>query len=681
MKHVLTAVFCLLAMAAPALLAEQSLPPGFDPNRHMLVSEVKDGMTGYGLSVFHGTKLERFDVTVISVLHNFNPKFDVVLVRCKGANLEHTGAIAGMSGSPIYLKDDKGRERMIGAFAYGWPMMKDPVGGVQPIQYMLGIPSEPAKVLPEPGTHLSGAQSSPAIQRKARWSIDEAMSVPWKPVMGRANPLLRLDAGKSAPLTGDLDEAARLRPLATPLMTTGVPQRVLDQFEPIFRSYGIVALQAGSAAVDGERGGPAAKLEPGSAIAVPLMTGDMDMTAIGTVTEVQGDRVVAFGHSFFSEGEVSLPMSSGYIHTVIANLSNSFKLGAATELRGTLVSDQVVGIGGKIGPSPRTIPMEIRCVYADGSFDQTYRFNASLHPKFTPIMAAVATTTALTSRRDLPQYHTVDYDVTMEFANGQTIHLQNRTANANGPEMMMAISQPIMAAMENPFERVALKKLTGTFKVVRDAKEAQILSVSVPKEKYRPGETVKAFVTYRPFRQAEQILPVDFEIPKDIAEGQYDFGVLDSQGHLADEQQAHPFRFTAENTSEMFAVLRDYMGVRRDALYLRLLRQPDGVAIGRTALPRLPSSRRKVLLGAGLSDVTLFVSSTLKTVSTPFIMNGQAHFQLTIDKEAKVEVPSKGKRDVVTPSPAAPKTDDKTKPIIKPEKPPEAPAGDAEPGK
>src|SRR6185436_6791526 len=107
---------------------------------------------------------------------------------------------------------------------------------------------------------------------------------------------------------------------ATPLMTTGVSRSIFEQFEPVFKSYGMAPLQAGGAIAAAM--GPPAKLEPGSAIAVPLMTGDMDMTAIGTVTEVLNDRVLAFGHPFFSEGEVTLPMGSGYIHTVIANLMN-----------------------------------------------------------------------------------------------------------------------------------------------------------------------------------------------------------------------------------------------------------------------------------------------------------------------------------------------------------------------
>ena len=77
----------------------------FDSNRHMRVAEVRPGMTGYGLSVFRGTKIERFDVEVVSVLRNFNPKYDVVLIKCKGDYLQHTGSIAGMSGSPILSAD------------------------------------------------------------------------------------------------------------------------------------------------------------------------------------------------------------------------------------------------------------------------------------------------------------------------------------------------------------------------------------------------------------------------------------------------------------------------------------------------------------------------------------------------------------------------------------------------
>src|ERR1700684_4376270 len=115
MKYRLCGLITLVLAVAPRLLAEgpgsQSQKSLFDPDRHMHVSEVRPGMTGYGLTVFKDDKIEKFDVEVVSILRNFNPKGDVVLIRAKGDYLEHTGSIAGMSGSPIYLKDDQGRYR------------------------------------------------------------------------------------------------------------------------------------------------------------------------------------------------------------------------------------------------------------------------------------------------------------------------------------------------------------------------------------------------------------------------------------------------------------------------------------------------------------------------------------------------------------------------------------------
>src|SRR4051812_3931677 len=136
----LTLALPITLPGAPSVARAESRKSLFDPNRHMRISEVKPGMKGFGLSVFKGTKIERFDVEVISELKNFNPKYDVVLIDSKGQNLEHTGAVAGMSGSPIFLHDDQGRDRMIGAFAYGFPMAKDAIAGVQPIEYMLDLP-------------------------------------------------------------------------------------------------------------------------------------------------------------------------------------------------------------------------------------------------------------------------------------------------------------------------------------------------------------------------------------------------------------------------------------------------------------------------------------------------------------------------------------------------------------
>lgn len=624
------------AADAPSQSTQNSL---FNPERHMRVSEVRRGMKGYGLSVFEGTKIEKFDVEVLSVLKNFNPQTDVVLIKCDGDYLKHTGSIAGMSGSPIFLKDEQGRYRMIGAFAYGWPLSKDPVAGVQPIEYMLKLPvgSElAARANSHPTTQpgREGGEPVGASQHTGlSWSMTRAGMVPfWKPLVTKDFA----DQGTGLSIGSRLGEdAPRLEPLATPLMVGGLSPGVLKQVAPLFARFGMIPLQAGGASATGDE--PIVKLEPGSALAVPLLTGDVDMTAIGTVTETVGDRVFGFGHPFNNEGFVALPMGSGTIHGVIANLQTSFKIGSMTQTQGELTTDESVGVAGEVGQSAPTVPIEFHVRYVDGS-SRIFHFKSAQHPKFTPMIAGAALAAAITGPSELPQFNTLNYRLSLEFANGRTIDIANTAVNATAQELFSELGLPLQAASENPFERVPIRKITGDIDVSGEVHQAQILDVNVPRSKYRAGETVKGFVTYKPFRGEQGILPVEIDLPRDLPEGTYQLIISDAQRYFQDMQQSEPFRFTADNIHEVFGVLKDVAAIRENAVYLRLIRQPDGVAVGRVALPELPSSRRQILLGAGRSNITPFVSSTVKIIPAEMVMSGSAEFAITIDPTAKVEI-------------------------------------------
>jgi hypothetical protein len=659
-----------LSPAAPPAPAAPAEPKTlFDPARHMKVSEVRPGMTGYGLSVFHGTKVERFDVEVIDILRKFNPSYDVILIRARGQNLEHTGSVAGMSGSPIFLRDDQGRDRMIGAFAYGWPLTKDPLAGVQPIEYMLRLSTDPT-VTPDGGRIPGGANTAAAdragqppagegrsVGAKMSWSLAQSPYFPTLNLRSLATRQGELSArGPVAREDFTGGDVARLRPLATPLMTSGLSESVLKQVAPLFEAMGLTPLQAGGGGSAPPPGEAPATLEPGSVLAVPMILGDVEMTAIGTTTEVVGDRVFGFGHPFNNEGPVALPIGAGRISHIIPNLTTSFKLGAMTSRKGSLTTDQSVGVGGVIGAAPPMVPIDYTVRYADGSAQKTYHFEGALHPRFTPLICGVSMMASLSGNHELPPINTVDYAVKIEFANGQVIEVKNRAANTSAMEIFQEVGMPLMTAADNPFERVMVKRVTGTFDVSTEARDAAIVEVNLPKTRLRAGETVKAFVTYKPFRGEEEILPTDFTLPTDLPEGNYQLVVSDFRRYVMDEMQSRPFRFTAERTGELFDALRDVAGIRRDALYLRLVRQPDGVAVGRTAMSQLPSSRRTVIMGAGRTNTTRFVSSTVKIVPTGYVMNGAGEFTITIDPKAKVGLgkPGPAKADAGK-EPAAPK--------------------------
>src|SRR5262245_11747333 len=111
------------------------------------VDDVKPGMKGFGRTVMKGTKIETFQAEVIGVLKNTSPGRDMVLCRLAGLDLERTGIIAGMSGSPVYIDN-----KLLGAVAYGWAYGKDPIAGITPFCQMHGfVESYERRDLAEPG--------------------------------------------------------------------------------------------------------------------------------------------------------------------------------------------------------------------------------------------------------------------------------------------------------------------------------------------------------------------------------------------------------------------------------------------------------------------------------------------------------------------------------------------------
>jgi hypothetical protein len=129
---------------------------------------------------------------------------------------------------------------------------------------------------------------------------------------------------------------------------------------------------------------------------------------------------------------------------------------------------------------------------------------------------------------------------------------------------------------------------------------------------------------------------VELDLPHDLPNGPYRVVISDAQRYFADEQQFKPFRFMANNIGDVFAVLKDAAAIRENAVYVRLVRQPDGVAIGRMALSRLPSSRREILLASGASNTTPFVSSSIKIIPTDAVLAGSAEFEIAVETTAKV---------------------------------------------
>src|SRR5215470_13723615 len=117
---------CAAVVFLVSIQRADAAPPDTYP-----LSKVHRGQTGYGMTTFAGNTPERFTFEVVSVVHNFLPKQDIILVKSDDPKLAVSGFWQGMSGSPLYLDD-----KLVCAFSYGFRFNKVSLGGCTPIDYM-----------------------------------------------------------------------------------------------------------------------------------------------------------------------------------------------------------------------------------------------------------------------------------------------------------------------------------------------------------------------------------------------------------------------------------------------------------------------------------------------------------------------------------------------------------------
>ena len=304
------------------------------------VDEIKDGMKGYGLTVFKGTQPERFDVEVVGVLKNFRPSQELILVKTPHPRLNITKNVRGMSGSPIYF--DGGR--LAGAYAYSWAAFQvEPVAGVTPIAPML---SEMRRPIPPGFWPLEGGAPLPAGAKAA--PPKHASATPIGPGTGATafdgapgTYDLETHAQQVASrLTMGLDSSRPVRPAATPLLLAGMSDRSMALVQKLFGPLGLEPVQAG-----GGGNGPQDPNAPlhyvnGGALGVQMASGDVSFMGLGTVTHVEGNKLCGFGHPMMEAGVSALPAAIGLVHWIFASDQHSSKIGEAARPLGTLVQDR-----------------------------------------------------------------------------------------------------------------------------------------------------------------------------------------------------------------------------------------------------------------------------------------------------------------------------------------------------
>lgn len=573
-RFALAIVLLPSALAAATPAAEIPASPFTTPS--ISIDEVRIGQKGYGVTVFQGTALERFDVEVVGVMRNLAPGLSYVLVKLTGHGLEKSGVAAGMSGSPVYLDD-----RLLGAVAFGWPFSNEAVGGVTPIAAM---------------RKLGDAEGGGPAGSKASESLATG-----KPIV----PLPELLARRIPPdlLSRELASlSARFSPEGTGAQgavvwsASGFGERSVAALRQGFGSTALALAGRADGAATGTPGsGPAlgpADLVPGGAVSGVILDGDFRLGATGTVTDRGGDSLLAFGHAFLGAGPVSIPMAPAEVVTILSNQYNSFKIANIGPIVGAVEQDRRSGIQGRIGAAAPMFPIVVK---VHGEREREYHMRIADVPDLVPGMVGTAALASLEAASRTAGGQSLDLTARIsiagqgELALAQSFDGDNSTNEAVG--YLLSIASYLA---QNDLERIHIDGIEIEFDQASAPRGLSVDGAHVERTVVRPGDRVRLQVDLRAFRGATSRRVLDVVLPKDLGPGRYSVWVGDGASIDAARLQLEPAN--PETLPQALALLGSFH-TRRELAAIVSLPQP-GVVAGGATMPQLPGSVRS-LWGAG----------------------------------------------------------------------------------
>jgi SpoIVB peptidase S55 len=580
-------LLCLLGVLRPALAIDTLRPDQLQP-----------GMKGYGLSVFQGTKPERFEVEIIGVLKNVMPKQDMILIRLSGADLEKHKVIAGMSGSPIYIND-----KLIGALAYGWTFENEPLAGVTPIHNMVAQLTRPFVPSATVMTSVS---------------------------LGRSSSAPAIFAPPNGPFSHDTGDFDTPHPLLTPLSFGGFSPGVIERFGPRFTGFSmmpVVAGGGGSGALPRRSG----DIEPGGSIGVELMRGDLNMTAVGTATYVEKNRVLAFGHPFFGGGSVQAPAVLAEVHTIMSSLERSFKLATPVAEIGAMVGDWQSCIVADTKTQARMIPLTIDAVNHDTGQAEHYDVEIMDNQTFTAQLMIVGVAQAVSAASGSSQDTTAQVTVSAELGptksggSPRTVAVTDTFFNAGGGLLDMGALMPLVAMVNTPYGSPTVKRLVVKVDATLRRQTAEIKRAYFNKSEVERGETVPLAVVLKPFGQPEVTKTIPIQVPAATDTMRF-LTVTVVTGDAAPTDAASP-----DSLDDYLDVIEK--GHHNTDLVALMPTSRQGMQYRGKLLKNLPASVVGILEDSSSGGVTAAADLQQLVEPTDWVLSGQATVRVPIRQE------------------------------------------------
>jgi hypothetical protein len=325
-------------------------------------------------------------------------------------------------------------------------------------------------------------------------------------------------------------------------------------------------------------------------VGVSLVRGDLSLGATGTVTSVEGSRVLAFGHPFFNLGPAQLPMTRAHVVAVVPSLLNSIKLAQLGEVLGVMDQDRATAIGGTLGAGPRTIPLTVT-LRANGGAARAFAFEVSEDQLFSPLVVFAAVANVLQSYQREIGVSTIKVAGSAEIG-ASVLRLDNVFGGDSAVATAAAsVAAPLAAVLRSDLGTPRLGKIALTLDTEERQRSTRLDRAWIAEPRPRAGDTITLRAETRNFRSAPQVHTLAIPLPAG-ATGTLQLQIIDGST-LA---QLEGRRRTVEQARSVDELVRLLNQQRRgDRWYVRLVRPAAGSVVNGRDLPALPGSVLQVL--------------------------------------------------------------------------------------
>ncbi|MBL8174003.1 MAG: hypothetical protein JNK48_04995 [Bryobacterales bacterium] len=590
--------------------------PKAGPVPIMKSAELKPGMKATAWTVFEGTTPEAVPIEIIGLWKNaWGPRQDVILGKM-GGKAQRTNVAGGMSGSPVYING-----RLIGAVALRLSVFSpDAICGITPIELMLEIndfdKSRPADAK-APGSALprAGLELPPSLLAQV------------------------VTAGAS----GQTLSAPLMVPIDTPLTMSGFHASTIQEFSPLMRQMGLNPVQGGASgallATKPATGWQNA-LQPGDPIAGILVSGDMSMTGLGTVSFNDGRRVLGFGHPFFNLGPVEMPMAKGEVLMTLSSAFQPNKIANATEVVGALHQDRHSGIMGVLGDTAEMIPVTLAVRSYNGADkiekQKDFQFNVFVQQRWTPFLMMITLFNTINGVNDFSDEVTYRFNGKVELEGLGAIDLSTMQAPSDLP-----VPAPMILAgwWGDKFNRLfgnavnvpRLKRVSATVDLLPQRRIATIETAWLEQSELMPGGQVSGKVFLRPFRGERVARDFQFRLPATLPKGEHRIMLSDGE--------------TLNRTQSALGLVNRYMDIPQtvslinqersnNKLYVSLVEARPTIYSGDKTMPSLPSSVLNVMQSGQMQNRSFLTAgeSAAQQLAIPFdfVVNGSYNLKITV---------------------------------------------------